>query len=217
MLKRRCLISGGSAGSNRSTSPAGPHAGQAAQHDVDRAGHGPEVDALGGGAALDVGDIALQRPLQEPPGLARVRYRASTQALTTPLSVEPCEVRVEVVARRSGRAARRSPRSRGCAAARAARRRESRNSSISTSACLETLYRLVLSPSASSTPVQPLDVAVAAPGSPPSRTPAAARSPRTGSSTPSAWKTTRIFRVMSRQRSELARRGSPARRSPRAR
>src|SRR5215218_3300608 len=32
--------------------PARPHAGQAAQHDVDRAGHGAQVDALGGGAAL---------------------------------------------------------------------------------------------------------------------------------------------------------------------
>src|SRR5919197_3266950 len=34
--------------------PAGPHAGQAAQHDVDGAGHRAQVDALGGGAALDV-------------------------------------------------------------------------------------------------------------------------------------------------------------------
>ena len=43
--------------------PAGAHAGEAAQHDVYRAGHRPEVDALCGGSALNVGDVALQRPL----------------------------------------------------------------------------------------------------------------------------------------------------------
>ena len=42
--------------------PAGAHAGQAAQDDVDRAGHRSQVDAFGGGAALDVGDVALQCP-----------------------------------------------------------------------------------------------------------------------------------------------------------
>src|SRR5204863_3129769 len=49
--------------------PAGPHPGQATQHDVHRPGHRPEVHTLGGGPALNVSDVALQRLLQEPPGL----------------------------------------------------------------------------------------------------------------------------------------------------
>src|ERR671912_1693190 len=52
--------------------PPGPQAGQAAQHDVDRPGHRPQVDPLGGGATLHVGHVALQRVLQEPPGLLRL-------------------------------------------------------------------------------------------------------------------------------------------------
>jgi hypothetical protein len=45
------------------------HAGQAAQHDVDRASHRSKVDTLGGRPALHVGDVALQRPQQELPCL----------------------------------------------------------------------------------------------------------------------------------------------------
>ena len=40
---------------------AGLQAGEAALQQVDGAGHRAQVDALGGGAALDVGDVALQR------------------------------------------------------------------------------------------------------------------------------------------------------------
>ena len=39
--------------------------GEAALHQVDGAGHGRQVDALGRGAALDVGDVGLQRLLEE--------------------------------------------------------------------------------------------------------------------------------------------------------
>ena len=48
---------------------AGAHAGQAAQHKIHRAGHSPEMDALRCGAALDVGDVALQCLLQKLPCL----------------------------------------------------------------------------------------------------------------------------------------------------
>ena len=69
------------------------HAREAPLQQVDGAGHGREVDALGGGAALDVVDVAAQRvdeePLKGPSRLAR----ASTQACTTALSVEPLDVR----------------------------------------------------------------------------------------------------------------------------
>jgi hypothetical protein len=80
----------------------GAHTGQAAQQKIHRAGHCPEVNAFRRGAALDVGDVTLQGLLQESPGLvggyrARIQrgYRARIQAVTTKLSVEPCEVRAE--------------------------------------------------------------------------------------------------------------------------
>src|SRR5450631_481079 len=49
--------------------PTRLHAGQAAQHDVDRASHRPKVDAFGGRPALRVADVALQSPQQELPCL----------------------------------------------------------------------------------------------------------------------------------------------------
>ena len=75
---------------------AGTQAGEAAQHEVDRAGHRAEVDALGGRAALHVGDVAVQRLLQELPRLLGLVPRQHP-GVTTALSVEPCEVRAQVV------------------------------------------------------------------------------------------------------------------------
>ncbi len=43
--------------------------GQSALDEVERAGHRAEVDALAGGAALEVGDVAAQRLLDEGPGV----------------------------------------------------------------------------------------------------------------------------------------------------
>lgn len=50
-----------------------PHAGKAAHRHVDRAGHCPEVNALGSRAALDVGDIAVECRDVLAPGLVRIK------------------------------------------------------------------------------------------------------------------------------------------------
>ena len=42
------------------------HAGVAPLHEIDGAGDGTEVDAVGRDAALDVGDIAAQRLTEDP-------------------------------------------------------------------------------------------------------------------------------------------------------
>ena len=66
--------------------------GETPLHEVDTARHGREVYAFGRGAALDVGNVGFQSLLKN--SNARSRFaRASTQVCTTPLSVEPCEVR----------------------------------------------------------------------------------------------------------------------------
>jgi len=72
----------------------GAHTGQAGQQNIHRAGHCPEVNAFRRGAAWDVGDVTLEGLLQESPGLAGA-YRARIQAITSKLSVEPCEVRAK--------------------------------------------------------------------------------------------------------------------------
>src|SRR5215216_2638861 len=54
---------------------ASPHAGEAPQYHVHCSSHCPQVDAFRGGSALYVGDVTVQRLLQEAPGLVRVVSR----------------------------------------------------------------------------------------------------------------------------------------------
>ena len=72
------------------------HARVAALDHVDGPRHGTNVDPLGGGAPLDVVDVAAQGLTELPKDSPRSR-RATTHAWTTWLSVDPWEVRVEVV------------------------------------------------------------------------------------------------------------------------
>jgi hypothetical protein len=67
-------------------------ADKAALDEIDGPGHGAEMDALRRGAALDVGMSLSSARLNSRQECGRSE-RASTQACTTQLSVEPCEVR----------------------------------------------------------------------------------------------------------------------------
>ena len=71
---------------------AGFEPGETPLHQVDAAGHRGEVDALGGRAALDVGDVGLEHLLKELHRAIAIGA-GKTQEFTTALSVEPCEVR----------------------------------------------------------------------------------------------------------------------------
>lgn len=64
-----------------------------ALHQIDRSGHGAEVNTFGRRALLDIGYIALQCFSENCIERSRSQ-RASTHACTTRLSVEPCDERV---------------------------------------------------------------------------------------------------------------------------
>ena len=71
---------------------AGLDAGEATLEQVYGAGHRGKVNTLRGGPAIHFGDIGRQRLDKVLKACAR-RLRASTQACTTELRVDPCEVR----------------------------------------------------------------------------------------------------------------------------
>lgn len=77
---------------NKAVTP-GFQAGEAALDEVDASSHGGEVNPpLGGGSSLDVATSDLSTCWKN--SIARLRLLlASTHVCTTPLNVEPCDVR----------------------------------------------------------------------------------------------------------------------------
>ena len=137
--ERSCLTSGGSAGSNAEHLPAGPHPGQAAQHDVHRARPSPR-----GGCPRRSCRPGRRRRRSAAPAAGTARPPPGCVAGQHPGGDHAAERRAvrgarEVVVDGRGPAVPCSPRSRGCAADSRSSSRDSRNSSISTSACLATL------------------------------------------------------------------------------
>lgn len=71
---------------------AGFQAGEAALDEVERAGHGAQMDALSSGATLEVGDVSAQGLLAVGPGV-RAPGAGQDHPWTRPLRVEPWLVR----------------------------------------------------------------------------------------------------------------------------